>query len=414
MPYPQISPVLNNCPFYALTPEIKEEILNFAADDAHDNGHNAQYNLLKEHFSAYYGIDPLSWKDFGGILNNYNPFDLQIVLGPVLRSFSKEMMEKDKDSDWIIALAAGMNIYDVEEYIKASTEINVHNGRYDSLNPDHMFRYLASPLGLSLTYEKTGDPKQTFDAVNPVAAINVYHQGNIQGAQAGGHWERTAKATDAVDYQSAADTQLTPLLPVLGDNAVLNSVGINLLKQHVQLMHRYEKHNYDITSEVQDLMLTGAQVHQYMWNMNFVLQPLAVELLGKPLTTETLRLINDIEYGVQDRDPRIQNYLEAAADRKPYIQADAKEIIDLLTKGVVVPQFFIPPVKVKVIDNGFVPVIKPLVDLLPEPVVIKGAVPKVQETLDPLDLVDEFPIPSSKPVSKTVVITGACAYNPAR
>ncbi len=393
MPYPKISPVLNNCPFYALTPEIREELLNFAADDAHDNGHNAQYTLLKKHFGTYYGIDPLSWKDFSGILKSYNAFDIQIVLGPVLRNFSKEMMQNEEELDWLVALAAGNNIYDVEEYIKATTEINVNNGRYDSLNPDHMFRYLSGPLGLSLTYQKTGEPKQSFNADKPVAAINIYHEGNIHGAQAGGHWERTQNLDDAVDYQSAADTQLTPLLPLLGDNANLNSVGINLLKQHVQLMHRHKTTNYDMTHDARDLMLTGAQVRQYMWNMNYVLKPLAVKLLGEPLTGETQRLIGEMEIGDQDRDPRIQAYFEAPAEWKPFVHEDAKKIIGILGGGVVVPQFFIPPVQ-EVVDEGIVDALAKDIERNPmevqPPVVKKGNSPKVGELVEAFELEDLF------------------------
>ena len=94
MPFPKLSAVLNNCPLHALTPEIREEILKFATIDEYNNNHNAHYENLKKDFASVYGFNPetFSWKQFGGILNLYNPFDTQILMGPVLRLFSKRAM----------------------------------------------------------------------------------------------------------------------------------------------------------------------------------------------------------------------------------------------------------------------------------------------------------------------------------
>jgi hypothetical protein len=354
MPYPKISPALNNCPFYVLTPELKEEIAKYAADEAHDNGHNAQYTLLKQHFGAHYGIDQLSWKDFSGILKNYNAFDVQILLGPVLRNFSKEMMEKG-DQEELMLMALGNDKYSIEDYIKATTEINAGNGRYDSLNPDHLFKYAAAPLGLSVTYNKTGNPSQSFDTDRPVAAVSIHHHGNIEGAQAGGHWERVQNRDDAVDYEKAVDTQLTPLLPLLGDNATLNSFGLDLLKKHVQLMHRHEKDNFDMTKSVEEMMLTSAQIQRYMWNINYLPKPLAVKLLGEPLTQETTNLIRDMGIGHIDREPIIQRYFEAPIGNKPHVAQDARAIITKLEQDIIVPKVFIPPVNIEVVNAHSTP-----------------------------------------------------------
>ncbi len=378
MPYPKISPVLNNCPFYVLTPELKEEIAKYAADDAHDNGHNAQYTLLKQHFGAHYGIDPLSWKDFSGILKNYNAFDVQILLGPVLRNFSKEMMEKG-DQEELFIMALGNNKDSAEDYVKATTEINAGNGRYDSLNPDHLFKYAAAPLGLSVTYNKTGNPSQSFDADRPVAAVSIHHHGNIEGAQAGGHWERVQNRDDAVDYEKAVDTQLTPLLPLLGDNATLNSFGLDLLKKHVQLMHRHEKDNFDMTKSVEEMMLTSAQIQRYMWNINYLPKPLAVKLLGEPLTQETTNLIRDMVIGHIDREPIIQRYFEAPGGNKPHVAQDAREIITKLEQGIIIPKVFIPPV---IIDEVVEDVVEEVRDHAPVELEVQPVVKKDEVIVD--------------------------------
>ena len=378
MTYPKISPVLNNCPFYVLTPELKEEIAKYAADDAHDNGHNAQYTLLKQHFGAHYGIDPLSWKDFSGILKNYNAFDVQILLGPVLRNFSKEMMEKGDQKELLI-MALGNDKSSTKDYVKATTEINAGNGRYDSLNHEHLFKYAAAPLGLSVTYNKTGNSSLSLDADRPVAAVSIHHHGNIEGAQAGGHWERVQNRDDAVDYEKAVDTQLTPLLPLLGDNATLTSFGLDLLKKHVQLMHRHEKDNFDMTKSVEEMMLTSAQIQRYMWNINYLPKCQAVTLLGEPLTQETTNLIKDMVIGHIDREPVIQIYFEAPVGNKPHVAQDAREIITKLEQGIIVPKVFIPPV---IIDEVVEDVVEEVRDHAPVELEVQPVVKKDEVIVD--------------------------------
>lgn len=346
MPHPKISTILNNCPFYVLTPALKQEIAQYAADDTYDNGHNANYNLLKNNFSDYYGINPLSWKDFSGILNNYNAFDVQIVLGPVLREFSKTMMNLPVNRDKLELFAIGNGMETEVDYIKATTEIDTVSGRYDSLGPEHLSVFAAAPLGLSITWNKTNSTthiktSRSILANEPVAAVSIHHHGDVEGAKAGGHWELVEEITNADN--AADDTQLTPLLPLLGDMVMLNS-GLTLQKKHVQLMHRYTKDNIDMTEGVNQIMQTSAQIERYMSNIMYVPKPLAKSLLGGSLTTETEDFIRNMNVDEIEIAPIFAQYLTAPKDSKPYVNAQVSEIITQLQQDIIIPTVFIPPV----------------------------------------------------------------------
>ena len=93
MPLPRISGVLNNCPLHVLTPELYKQI-ELIANLAYQPTDG--YELLKTTFAEFYHIEPsrFRWEDFKNCLEFQNPFDLQLVLGPVLRRFmAKNMYE---------------------------------------------------------------------------------------------------------------------------------------------------------------------------------------------------------------------------------------------------------------------------------------------------------------------------------
>jgi len=85
----RLSPIYNNCALHSLVPEICNEIAKFADDSTYDNQHNADYLRLKTCFADYYNLDKehFDWEDLQATLEGYNPFDKQVILGPVLRLF---------------------------------------------------------------------------------------------------------------------------------------------------------------------------------------------------------------------------------------------------------------------------------------------------------------------------------------
>ncbi len=58
-PFPKLSAILNNCSLHALTPEIKNEIIQFGADAGYDNQHNAAYTRLKNAFATV--LNSIPW-----------------------------------------------------------------------------------------------------------------------------------------------------------------------------------------------------------------------------------------------------------------------------------------------------------------------------------------------------------------
>lgn len=343
---PKISAILNNCPVHVLTPELKAEIKRYADNVAYENPHTKHYKVLKECFATYYALEPdsFTWQDFSAILQNYNPFDVQILLGPVLRLFSKKIMAQD-ESDEFKFMALGNDYPDVLSYINATSEIS-DTGRYESLSPDHLFRFICSPLGFSLTYYRANQPYNKSEAEHSLAAITIYHQGAIHGAAAGGHWERNQDGEGSVDYQTAEDTQLTPFLPLLGEDPLINPYGIDLLKKHVQLAHRHTKEQAEITNEIKELIISSAQIQQYLFNSQNVPKTLAVQLLKSPLCEITRDFIAHYPILIEVPSEQIyERYLKASAENKPAISVEEQCIIARLEAGVCIPEPYIPSVK---------------------------------------------------------------------
>jgi hypothetical protein len=330
MPEPELSAVLNNCPLHAITPEIKAEVLKFAADSHYNNQHNAHYETLKKDFALFYGFNPesFSWAQFSGILNRYNPFDIQILMGPVLRRFSEHSMRTNADGDLVI-LAKG-NDMESEAYINFTTKINLNNGRYESLSPDHLFKYVAKELGYNLTYHKEGQRSRSFIADNPITTINIHHQGGIAGAQSGGHWERTNKKEDRIKYDQQADAQLVPFLPFLGQDAALNPCGINLLKKHIQLSAKAIAEKNALIDQFTELNYTAQQISQYLNNIVSVPKALAITLLGKPLTEDTTAFITNYAFVEIPKNQIYEVYIKAEPTKKPVLKEREPSVITRL------------------------------------------------------------------------------------
>lgn len=176
MPFPKLSAALNNCPLHAITPELKDEIIKFGEITDYNNNHNDDYEILKSKFAAFYNIESenFTWGKFANILKNYNAFDIQIIMGPVLRKFMADKMNGDEFAQMV----AMVNDKDVNEYIKGMTEVNPQTGRYESLAPDEVFSYIGQHFGLSIQYFKNGRG-ETSNSENAIATIQMYHQGGL-------------------------------------------------------------------------------------------------------------------------------------------------------------------------------------------------------------------------------------------
>ena len=331
MPYPKLSALLNNCALHALTPEIKEQVLLFASVPSYDNQHNDQYGRLKNVFATFYGIEPtsLTWTAFSKILTKYNAFDTQILLGPVLRLFMKEEIRAHEQTE-IRAMAQSVG---VDEYIDNLTEIHPITARFSSLSPEDLSVYIGSKLGFNIEYHPQRGSVRTLEATNPVSTVTIFHQGGLDGAQSGGHWERTNQDNERSDYQRAGDTQLSHLSNLLGDETELTKAGLTCLKDHVKLTfdHLGNEHGNPLTIATAKQALTVEQILKYVKYIHAVPKKMAIALLtGKlheylaspyqnldefnnHLTAKALDFIREYEfYPVQEED-YIPTYMMANA-----------------------------------------------------------------------------------------------------
>ncbi|KTD11892.1 hypothetical protein Lgra_1350 [Legionella gratiana] len=323
MPYPKLSPVLNNCPLHAITPELKNEIIKFKTIAPYDNGHNVDYELLKNKFATFYGFPPdtFTWSKFADVLEKYNEFDTQIIMGPVLREFMKDKMPGDE----FVKMVAGANELPIEQHISNMTEINAHTARYESLSPDEVFGYVGKHLGFSIQYVKN-DRGEISHAPNPIATIQMYHQGGIDGAKVGGHWERSNNTEEIVDVEQENDTQLTSLLPLLGNDNDINSHGFGLLKKHVQTTAKVTEEN-DLKHEFLILTTSAEQINFYIKALTVLPKDLAVPLLGDRLTEETANFVSEYIPTLQVREPIYEQWFRAEPEYKPHLNEEEELVI---------------------------------------------------------------------------------------
>ncbi|KTD30984.1 effector protein B, substrate of the Dot/Icm secretion system [Legionella moravica] len=341
MPFPKLSAVLNNCPLHALTPEIKLEVLKFGENGLYDNQHTAGYSILKDKFAVFYGFNPaeFTWSTFAGILKCYNAFDTQIILGPVLRSFMKEPMAHD---ELLPSLAAASDT-SPELYINSMTEVQPDTSRYASLAPDEVYQYASKELGLSLIYHPQEGEATQLEASNALSTVHIFHQGGIDGAQFGGHWERTDRGLESLDIQNQDDTQLNEIIQLLGQNIGVNPFGFELLKKHVQITARtQEKHNESIQFETEfaELNIAVTQILKYLNNINSVPKIYAIRLLGNGLSEITRRFIEEYDFVEVEHNLIFEQWIRALDEFKPTLNAEEQQLINRLMAPV--PQSFFP------------------------------------------------------------------------
>ncbi|KTC66419.1 Uncharacterised protein (plasmid) [Legionella adelaidensis] len=305
MAFPKISAVLNNCILHSTTPEIIEQIYQIAESPEYDNGFKAGYNHLKNCFAEFYEFDPshFEWDFFRKILQRYNPHEVQIIFGPVLRLFMKKYIAENPDTPYLSE--------NIEEYIALHTEINRGSGRYYSASPFELYWYVCNPLGISLSYVRDRQ-KITMATDNAYAEITLFHKGGIEGAHQGGHWERVENQEDSEDYAKAPSTQLSAIELLLGNDARINEYGFQLLKKHVRTSAKAITGHFP-REEYNEIILSALQINKYAFAINLVNNNLALKILGPSITAITRQFLLNFNSDLP-KDNFLQAYLRALGE----------------------------------------------------------------------------------------------------
>ena len=303
--YPALSGVLNNCALHALTPEIRADVESLATDEAAlPPLFKSGYEILKDQFQAFYFPDrttPFTWQNFHEVLSCYNAFDIQIVMGPVLR----------RALGVNIATNTSLDEDTRQIFIKALADLQEH-GRYGSLSPDELHGFLAASLGLKIISHGNTVPRRMYleDQDNIFEGrprIHLYHQGGIDGASSGGHWERTEVPTRIIDFAQRGNTRLNVVAGLFRHDAPeITAVALNMLGVYVGITEQFCTQNAIGTDEareeaektVQELLqefnLSVAQFEKFLYSRLWVPRETALQLLGPHVTELAKQYINQI------------------------------------------------------------------------------------------------------------------------
>ena len=317
MPFPRISGVLNNCPLHVLTPELRAEITLLAEGGPQLFGDFILgYDLFKTKFAEFYQSNPssFSWENFAACIKDHNDFDLQMILGPVLRSVLAENMRKDHGNTLLYQAAdEHYSDADIDDFINYKTQIQ-ENGRYASLSPDEMFTFVAGPLGLAVKYHQEGQDRKFPEDEQQEAlfvgrpCIAMFHQGGVEGAGAGGHFERTLGKEGRIDYEQASDVHLRIVAELFKqDSPALTKIGLYLLPLYMEIIVcKLRNRGADVSEMLETFHLTVAQIEKFLYNRLYVSGLIAKALLGE-LTSEAATLIAEIpELETMEYDAGIQ------------------------------------------------------------------------------------------------------------
>lgn len=352
MPLPRISGVLNNCPLHALTPELRTEI-NLLANGSSTVSRDFMpaYELLKTTFAEFYNIssNAFTWQAFNALLNKHNDFDLQMILGPVLRSVMAAQMRADQDKTNVALWAdEDANDMDFDTFIDYKTGIQA-DGRYASMSPDELFTFLAGPLGLAVVFHKDerreeypNDPQQqSLFAGRP--CVEMFHQGGVEGAGAGGHFERTLDVQDRIDSEQAHDVHLRIVAEFCKlDSPDITNIAMALLRLYIKIQVRALTYgDSDMNEMFYTFHVTVAQIEKFLYNRLYVSEDNAKVLLGN-LTPETEALIDripaleamDYDEGIHTLLSAHLNYDAAPVKRAPMSRQQYDIALTLLTPAV--------------------------------------------------------------------------------
>ena len=330
MPFPRISGVLNNCPLHVLTPELRAEIVLLANDRSTlSRDFICNYDVFKTKFAEFYGINlsSFSWENFAACIKDHNDFDLQMILGPVLRSVLAEKMRKDHENT-VLYQAADEFFFgaDIDDFINYKTQIQ-ENGRYASLSPDEMFTFVAGPLGLAVKYHQEGQDRQFPEDEQQGAlfvgrpCIAMFHQGGVEGAGAGGHFERTLGEEGRIDYEQAPDVHLRIVAELFKqDSPEITNIGLHLLRLYMEIIvSKLRNRDADVSEMFEAFHLTVAQIEKFLYNRLYVPKRQAEKLLGH-LTRKASSLIEGIpELETIEYDESIKSLIGAHIDFDPFV-----------------------------------------------------------------------------------------------
>jgi hypothetical protein len=239
MPMPRISPIMNNCLLHALTPELVA-IISSRYEEIQGN---TAYEVLKTTFINFYQLpDDFSWPNFSELLSQYNPFDVQIIFGPVLRKVIEENLGDVKEEH------PGFEGLTKQQFIQQILTLG-ENGRYAILDPYSLSPFLTNALGFTLTIDKFG--VQEYPSDHPRAlVINLKHVGEDEASY---HFEREDNPTDYSEDPSSRLKFITDYLNEDGKGETL--FLIDLIRRHVQATHAGQNVNPSIEKALENLRI---------------------------------------------------------------------------------------------------------------------------------------------------------------
>jgi len=312
---PELSATLHNCSVHAITPEIKELVLalgklpngNHKAYEEVTKGNYSAYELLKTTFAEHYGINPkeFNWQDFSRTLQHYNAWDVQHVLGPVLRKFMAKIMNQhvaDSDVSDIarkIRQGATENQLTPKAYVTYLTEMLPQNNlNYTDLESAEVFEYIGSQLGFNIV--DSGPP---LEAAEPLKTINMYHQAGVQGARNAQHWERTESEAERDIFNGDREQQkLFEILELVtsGNDPLRFQNGLDLLKLDVQTAFKsqdqvsYLTNTKDIKEAAQKIKekINQIALKPEFYNLSATEQLRQKDDLSRSVTSEIQKLTN--------------------------------------------------------------------------------------------------------------------------
>ncbi|WP_131793016.1 hypothetical protein [Legionella birminghamensis] len=311
-----------------LTPEIVAECIQRGSDSSRSIPElDDAYERLKKTFADYYlEGEELSWLQLSNLLQKYNPFDQQILLGPVLRRFMAGSMKANADLPAFFEDEAALNGH-ITEISEPQPQLQ---NRYDSADPHHVSAYIAEPLGITFTYHRQGEKPKRLEAKNSIVSIDVYHEGGIQGAGDGGHWERTANASERVRYEKEADSRLKYVVKLFRDDPDITLLGFELLKQHIRLMHEGLSAGLDTNDELKTLDLLAAQVVKFNKLLLHMPKDLALQVIDPKPHSQLEAILTHIPEFAGEDSPEIvaavKIRLQLRHEKKTYILPGDSEL----------------------------------------------------------------------------------------
>ena len=239
VPEPRISAIMNNCLLHAITPELCLMISTMSDEilQAYPG-----YEHLKKSFADFYQLpEDFDWQHFSQLLSQYNPFDVQMILGPVLRRVIEENL---------VNVAEDHDAFDgktKQEFVEDMLTLG-ENGRYQMLDPFILMNFLTNDLGLTLKIQKYGE--QCYVPVSPIDGLvsSLQHAGEDDASY---HFER---GIDPIDYSQSQCSRLNFITQLINEESKVETLFlIDLIRRHVKATHELHNTNSTIELELKNL-----------------------------------------------------------------------------------------------------------------------------------------------------------------